>query len=305
MHRLAVFQHNIVCDVNDVVYRANAARSESFSHPTGRGAYLYVGYRAGDIAAAKLVILHLNLEHIVDIALSGGNDRLLDLQLLVKGDSRFTRETDNAETIGAVGGYLKFNHHIVKTDGFLYIFSEGEIFFLENKDAVFNRIGEIMNGKTQLAERTEHTFAQLTAQLGGLDGVSAGQLCAVNRCGNYIPDLEVVGTGDYLKRFFPADINLAYHHVVGIGVVCDGEYLAYNDILYLRSLKSVALYLGAGHCHSLAEGSGGHFIKADIIAEPSHRKIHNSLPSLIKTDRGTADRSQREGAGRRYCIFSW
>ena len=50
VHGVTVFQHYKVCDINKVVDGANAAGTKSFSHPQGRGTYLYVLYNACDIA---------------------------------------------------------------------------------------------------------------------------------------------------------------------------------------------------------------------------------------------------------------
>ncbi len=50
MHRVAVFQHNKVCDINEIVDGTHAARFQPFSHPARGGSYLYVLYYRSHIA---------------------------------------------------------------------------------------------------------------------------------------------------------------------------------------------------------------------------------------------------------------
>ncbi len=58
MHRLAVFFHNIVRNINDIVDRADAAGGQAALHPFGRGPDLDVFYDAGTIAGAKVRVLY-------------------------------------------------------------------------------------------------------------------------------------------------------------------------------------------------------------------------------------------------------
>ena len=60
MHRLAVLEHNIVGDINDVVDRTNAAGVQTLAHPRRRRLDLDVLDDAGRVARAQVGILDLD-----------------------------------------------------------------------------------------------------------------------------------------------------------------------------------------------------------------------------------------------------
>src|SRR5699024_5887260 len=75
MHGLAVFQHDIVGNINNIVDGPNAASPQTLPHPTGRGLNFYIFDHPGDITHAELRIFHLYLKQIIDIPVSAFHHR--------------------------------------------------------------------------------------------------------------------------------------------------------------------------------------------------------------------------------------
>ena len=128
-----------------------------------------------------------------------------------------------------------------------------------------------MNGQPQLREGAEHPLAQFAAQLGGLDFMPAGQHRTVYGGRDEVADLEVLCAGDDLKNFRTAHIDLADHHVVGIGMRDDRKNFADDNIFNFTALDGVAFHLRAGHRHRLGEFSRSDMLgNGGVISQPSH-----------------------------------
>ena len=62
VHRLSVFQHDIVCDINNVVDRTDAHGAQAFPHPFGRRGNFDIPDHAGSIAGAQFRIRRLHIQ---------------------------------------------------------------------------------------------------------------------------------------------------------------------------------------------------------------------------------------------------
>ena len=65
VHGLTVLEHNIVCDINDVVYRTNAFGAELHSHPQRRRSNLDVLYHPCAVAVTFFGVLYVYREIIL------------------------------------------------------------------------------------------------------------------------------------------------------------------------------------------------------------------------------------------------
>ena len=67
MERLAVFEHNVIADVDDIVYRPLSGRDEPFLQPRRGFGNLDVGDERGAIAGTKFLVLYLYGHFIIYI----------------------------------------------------------------------------------------------------------------------------------------------------------------------------------------------------------------------------------------------
>ena len=150
VHGLAVFEHDIVRDVDYVVYRSHSGISDTLAHPGGRRGDLYVFYHSGSVSRAELGVLNDDLGHIVDIAAGFGfNNRGVKLKLLTESNCRFSCKPYDAETVRTVRGDLKFHNMVIHAYQLADIVSGGTVFF-NYPYPVFDRIGVVVQSKAEL-----------------------------------------------------------------------------------------------------------------------------------------------------------
>ena len=247
MHRLAVFQHQIVGDVHDIVDRTYSQSAEAFPHPTGRGLYPDVFDNTGTVNGAQLGSLDFYIQHALAGTVTGFYFGGVELQRLFKGSGGLSCQTDDREAVGTVGGDLKLHAGVVEADGFTDGLAQSQIaavLFGQDENAVFYRRGEIMSGETQLSQRAQHT---------------------------------ILGAGHDLDIFIGASIYLADPQVVRIGVTLHGFHSGNHHIADLAAFNFIAFHLGTAHGHGFREGAHGHVVQGDKFFQPFHRKIHLSF----------------------------
>jgi hypothetical protein len=95
----------------------------------------------------------------------------------------------------------------------------------------------------------------------------------MQRCGNQIALVHVPGTGADLNRLSLSDIELAYQHMVGVGMLLQLEDTANFNILQARRQIFGDLDLGARNTHRLCEGFVIDFFQAQVhkFIEPFSR----------------------------------
>ena len=194
----------------------------------------------------------------------------MQFQLFAEGNRSLTGQTDHGQAVRTVGGDLKLNGHIVQTNGGTNVLTDLTI-FLHDENTVFDRIGEVVCGQTQLTERAEHTVGNHAAQFTFADLFTAGQngfiLCNRNdRAGEYVGR-----TGNDLDRFCFTDIQLADDQFVCIGVGFDGKDLTNNNVFDLFAFDLPAFYFRTGNRHSFGIFTRGNPFELYEIGKPSHR----------------------------------
>ena len=216
VHRLAVFQHYIVCDVDEVVDRTNTACTESLSHPAGGGTYLNVLYDTCTVSRAGLSIVDIYLKEAVYIAVNSLEFRSLYCKGKVICSGSLSCKTDNAEAVRAVRGYLKLNRGIVKADSGVNILTEAAL-LLDNENSLRVSIGEVMSSKSEGLKAAEHTEAFNSTHL-ALLYLSFGKDCTVKSNRHKVALLDVFSVCNYLDRGICSDVHLANEESVSIFV---------------------------------------------------------------------------------------
>ena len=74
MHRLAILDHDVVRDVDDIVDRADACRAKTLPHPLGTGRNFDVFHHAGRVPQAKIVCRDLDIEKVSQAAFRAALD---------------------------------------------------------------------------------------------------------------------------------------------------------------------------------------------------------------------------------------
>ena len=103
VHRVAGFQHHIVCDIDNIVDGTNAGGVQRLAHPHRRRADFHVANDARAVARAERGILHVDVHIVRHLA---GHGFHLDFRLMEFGSERhgsLAGNAPNAEAIRAVG----------------------------------------------------------------------------------------------------------------------------------------------------------------------------------------------------------
>ena len=276
VHRLAVLEHDVVGDINDIVDRADAAGVQTLAHPSRGRLDLDVLDNAGGVARAQVGVLDLDRHILVDVVADALDRGGLDAERTVEGCGGLTRQTDNAQAVRAVRGNLEVGNPVVQTEHLLDVLANRGA-GRQEQDTVLARIRNAAVGEAQLLERAHHTVGRDAAQLalGDLHAAGQGGLVLCDRA-----DLaDGVGrhvrcAGYNLNRFALAEVELADFQVVGVRMVNNGKDFAGDNVFNLRAEVVDLLDLGAGHGELgiiLFRGDAGHI---GIIRKPGKRQFH-------------------------------
>ena len=233
MHGLTIFQHHIVCDVNDIVDRTDAVGAQALTQPLGRGANFDIGDHSCAVSVAEIIRWDFHVQHFVHGAcVASLYFRLVVAHLLAECCGSFPGKTNNRVAIGAIIRDLKINDGIIIADHGVDIIA-GFAILLDDPNAVFNGIGEIAQRQIQLFQRAKHAVGNLTTQLALGNMNAARQIGIVQSCGNQIAFFYILGAGDDLYRRILSHIDLADPHMVRVLMTLNGNHFADYDILDL------------------------------------------------------------------------
>ena len=128
-------------------------------------------------------------------------------------------------------------------------------------------VGKIPLVQGKFLQGAEHAVGEDAPEFSLLNLYAAREGGLVEGHRYQIPYMDVPGAGDDLDRFLLAHVQLAYPHVVAVGVAFHGDDAAYHYIGNLRSQILGGLYLGPGEGHGFSKvfiiG-----INADELVEP-------------------------------------
>jgi len=305
VHGLAVFDHDIVGNVDQIVDGTDPAGREPSLHPPGGGADLYILADTGCIAAAQVGVLYLDGNIIIYISLlvgCGSHIRLF--KRLSKSNCRFARHAQKAVAVHAVGCDLIFKNCIPQTQelqgihtgfhgvhcaGFLAVqlsgsrqrtglrLCHGAEGLGEDIDAVLRSLGIGVAVASQLLDSAHHACGRNAAEFAGLDldpvlregtaVMSAGHTAAVQDHGDQRALKDIGGTCDDLHSLF-SHIHLADDQFVRIRVLLDGQDPAYHDFFQIFVQTLDAVHLGAGHRHPVIVFLIGAFQPRYICFQP-------------------------------------
>ena len=136
MHRLSVFFHYIICNINQIVDRADTYRSQTSLHPFWRWSDLNVLYDPCTVSWAKFRILNSYFDVICCIFVISCRCNHRWMKLFVKCSCSFSCNTYYTEAVYTVGRYFVFYNNIVQSKLFDRTLSHNCI-IVEDIDSVF------------------------------------------------------------------------------------------------------------------------------------------------------------------------
>ena len=158
VHRLSVFFHYIVRNVNQIVNRTNSDRRQSSLHPFRRRSDFYIFYNPCTIAGAKLRIFHGNFHVIIDILIISCLSYNRWSELLAKCCGSLSGDSDYTVAVYAVRCNLIFKYYIMQPEHLNGICSNFHI-IVENVDSVFRRLRVHLFVRAKFLDRAHHTKA--------------------------------------------------------------------------------------------------------------------------------------------------
>ena len=253
VHGLAVFEHDVVGNVNDVVDRAHAAVAQTLAHPRRGRRDLDVAHHARGVARAERRIVDADADVVVDVLAAAGDVGRVQAEGLVKRHGGLARQTNHGQAVRAVRRDFKLDHVVVHADDGGNVVARLHAVLLHDPQAILDGIGVVMQRQAELLERAHHAVGELTAQHTGMDLLAVGQERAVERDGHHVADLLVLRAGHDLQRFAAADIDLADPHMVGVRVAHHLHDAARDNILNVLVQVRERLHFGAGEGHCLGK----------------------------------------------------
>ncbi|OQA22733.1 MAG: hypothetical protein BWY61_01574 [Firmicutes bacterium ADurb.Bin354] len=141
MHGLAVFFHDIVCYINNIIDRTDTACCKPLSHPLGAGTELDILYHSCAVSGTKIGILYFNFDDIIDIFRIAALFNNRRIERLIESCRNFSGDTDNGITVNSVGCYLILKNSIMKSKCFNGIISGLHFILIKDIDTVFGCFG--------------------------------------------------------------------------------------------------------------------------------------------------------------------
>ena len=141
VHGLAIFQHDVVGDVDNIVDRADACGAQAVTHPAGGGLDLNIFGHGGTVAGAQVRIPDLHRQMFADITQSIFYLRLGHRERLVKGCGALPGQPDDAQAVGTVVQNIKIKGDLIQTQHVCDVVA-GFAVFLQDENAVVDAVGK-------------------------------------------------------------------------------------------------------------------------------------------------------------------
>ncbi len=130
VHRLAVFEHDVVRDIDDVVDRAHAAVAKPLAHPARGWRDLDVFHHARGVARAEAAVLNVDIDELRDAAAAAVRLGRVQPEGAMERRARLAGETDDGKAVGAVRRDLKLDDGIVKAEDVRHVEARLGVLFL-------------------------------------------------------------------------------------------------------------------------------------------------------------------------------
>ncbi len=300
MHGVPHLQHDIVCNVNDIVDGTHTSRTQTFAHPSGGRPDFYIFYHSRNISGAKHGILNINLYHVLRTPfafLLYGKLGIFERDIVCR--RRFPGNADNAVTVRTIGCNFKFHNVILQIHCFCNV--KPQFHRLRKQvNTIFRCFGEIVTVKAKLLNGAHHAFGNHAAEIAGINFRSVSQHGMIQCNRHVIPFFYIRRAGNN-RQFLPAaNFDFAYHQLIRMGMFFNLVDAAGHNVFDFAAHRYSPFYLGTAHRHIF------HKIfqirrHRRIFFQPRHRYIHEcillSIVVYIRTVSGISYHFQTAGAG--------
>ena len=102
VHRLAVLSHHIVCDIDEIIDRADSVRRERSLHPLRRRREVYIFHDARAVTRAEVFCLHLDGNIIRRVLIIARLRHHRGMKRFAECRGRFSCDADDAVAVDPV-----------------------------------------------------------------------------------------------------------------------------------------------------------------------------------------------------------
>ena len=276
VHGLAGLQHDEVGDVHDVVDGPHPRRPQGCLHPFRGGGDPQVLHHPAEVAGTEVVILYRDADVFPDVSALGAVGRDRRMKIGAQGHRDLPGDTQDALAVGAVGGNLEIDDHIVKAQDLPHI---GTGVLPQDEDAVDLRAGVVGLPQAQLLPGAEHPLGGQAPQFAALDMGAVRQPGIVQGGGDQRPLKHIVGAGDDLDGGAAAHIHAAQLQLIGVGMLPEPEDPGGDHVFHgLRQVLDI-FHFETRHDHPVAQ-----FLDRnrdiDVASEPIEGYFHRVQPFL-------------------------
>ena len=224
VHWLTVFFHNIVCDINKVVDRADSVGSQTSLHPFRGWSDLDVFDNSCCVSRTKFRIFYGYFDIIGCFFIISCLFDYRRNEFLIKSSCCFSRDSQHTIAVYTVGCDLIFDYNIIKTECFDRTLSYNRI-FRENIDTVFWCFRVHFSCASKFFDGAHHTEGFYTSEFSFFDFDPTRSLLSVMSSGN----TSAVQNDRYFISFF--DIRRTCDDLYSF---CSDVYLANDKFICIR-----------------------------------------------------------------------
>ena len=156
VHWLSELFHYIVCNINQVVDRADSVGSQAALHPFRGRSDLYIFYHSCTVTRAKLRFLYSYFHVVGCFLIVSCHLYFRRAEFLAEGSGCFSCDSKNAVAVYTVGSNLIFKYNVVKSKCLDRTLAHNCI-FRENIDSVFRSFRIHVAVASKLFNGAHHT----------------------------------------------------------------------------------------------------------------------------------------------------
>ena len=258
MHWLTKFFHYIVCDIYQIIDRADSIGSQTSLHPFRGWSDFNILYDSCTVTRAELRIFYCNLYIIRCFLIISLAFNYRRAEFLIKSSCCFSCNPQYTIAVYTVGCDFIFKNNIIQTQCFDSTFTYNSI-FRENIDSVFRCFRIHFFCASQFFDGTHHTiginsakfsFFYLNSTWSFLSVMSAGYTSAVKNNRNLISLFYIWSACNNLYGFC-SDIYLTDDQFICIGMFLDFLNLTDNDLIKICIQFLKAFHLCSCQCHGV------------------------------------------------------
>ena len=235
VHRLAVFEHHIVRDIDDVVDGAHAAVAQSLAHPARRRCNFDVFHHARGVARAEVAVLNVDVDKVGDAAAAAVRLGRVQLKGALERRARLAGKADDGKAVGAVRRDLKLDDGIVKAEDVRHVEARLGVLFLQNEDTVGDAVRELLLLGVQVFERADGAALRVVRDEVALVEVRADSLRRTGDCA--VVHANVVAAVRALHRLDAAAEHRAVDLVAGLDVSGDGGLRGVDGMIVVQKRR--------------------------------------------------------------------